>query len=172
MNYFDFIPWHFSWSLGRDAARSLVQVEGSYMVSFWLIVAFFFLIMEMGSPGLFFFLAFFFGGLAAAAAAFFSLSIIVQAAFFLCGTGLALSILHYWVVPRLGKDRPHERTNMYALKGKQGFVLKNMSVEHPGLVRVNGEIWAARVVRDEHLVKGDLVEVVDVRGAHVVVKKL
>lgn len=139
---------------------------------YWLVIAFIFLIMEMGSPGLFFFISFFFGGLAAAAASCFTPSPITQTIFFLSGTSIALLILRYFIVPLLGKDRPNERTNVYALKGKQGFVLKNISFEHPGLVRINGEIWAAKIVRDESALKGDLIEVVDVRGAHVVVKKV
>lgn len=142
-------------------------------VCFWLIVAFFFLIMEMGSPGLFFFISFFFGGLIAAAVSVFTPSTIIQTICFLSGTGVASLVLRYCVVPRIGKDRPHAHTNVYALKGKQGIVLKNISFEHPGLVRVNGELWAAKIARDElAVVKGDFIEVVEVRGAHVVVKKV
>ena len=144
----------------------------TFTAHYWLIIAFFFLIMEMGSPGLFFFSSFFFGGLVAAGVSLFIPSIVIQAVCFLGGTGIALLILRYFVVPRIGKDRPHERTNVYALKGKQGFVIKNISFEHPGLVRVNGELWAAKVARGESIVKGDVIEVVDVRGEHVVVKKV
>src|SRR5437762_4413642 len=82
---------------------------------YWLIIAFFFLIMEMGSPGLFFFVSFFFGGLIAAGVSVFTPSIIIQTASFLGGTASALLILRYCVVPMIGKDRPHERTNVYAL---------------------------------------------------------
>src|ERR1700722_9201500 len=106
---------------------------------FWLIIAFFFLIMEMGSPGLFFFIAFFCGGLIAASVSMLTSSVIIQTICFLSGTGVASLFLRYCVVPRIGKDRHHERTNVYALKGKQGFVVKNISFEYPGLVRINGE---------------------------------
>jgi membrane protein implicated in regulation of membrane protease activity len=140
--------------------------------SFWLVIAFFFLIMEMGSPGLFFFIAFFFGGLFAASISFLTPSTSIQTVCFLSGTGVASLVLRYWIVPLIGKDRHHERTNVYALKGKQGFVVKNISFEHPGLVRINGEIWAAKIARDQSAFAGDLIEVVDVRGAHVVVKKV
>ena len=142
------------------------------MFYYWLIVAFFFLIMEMGSPGLFFFVSFFFGGLIAAIASYFTASIITQTVFFLSGTGISLFIVRYLIIPLLSKDRPHERTNVYALKGKQGFVLKDINTNIAGLVRINGQVWAARVVRDESVVVGDLIEVIDVRGAHLVVKKV
>jgi membrane protein implicated in regulation of membrane protease activity len=140
-------------------------------VCFWLVIAIFFLIMEMGSPGLFFFISFFFGGLVAAVMSFFTPSISIQTVCFLSGTGVASLVLRYWIVPMIGKDRHHERTNVYALKGKQGFVVKGISFEHPGLVRINGEIWVAKIARDGSVVKGDLIEVVEVRGAHVIVKK-
>ena len=149
-------------------ANTLIE---SNNVCFWLVIAFFFLIMEMGSPGLFFFISFFFGGLIAASISFLTPSTIIQTICFLSGTGVASLVLRYWIVPKIGKDRSHERTNVYALKGKQGFVLKGISFEHPGLVRINGEIWAAKIARDQSVIKGDLIEVVEVRGAHVIVKK-
>jgi membrane protein implicated in regulation of membrane protease activity len=138
----------------------------------WLIVAFLFLIMEMGSPGLFFFIAFFFGGLLAAVSTFFNESIVIQMAVFFVGTAISLVVLRYCIMPLLGKNRPHERTNVYALSGKRGFVVHAISMEKPGFVKINGEVWVARSSSGERIEKGILVEVVDVRGAHVVVKEV
>ncbi len=146
------------------------QITGTFYG--WLILAFCFLILEMGHPGLFFFISFFFGGLVAAGVSCINESIIIQTISFFAGTASALCVLRYWIMPLLGKDRPHERTNVYALKGKHGFVVQQVSPENPGLVRVSGELWAARVVRDESLIVGATVEVIDVRGAHVVVKRI
>lgn len=140
------------------------------LVYFWLIIAFFFLILEMGSPGLFFFLAFFFGGLGAAALTFFTDSLMVQTVIFFLGTVSALFFLRYYA-RAAEKDRPHERTNVYALQGKRGFVIKRITVEMPGLVKIDGEIWVARSLHGELLEEKVSVEVVDVRGAHVIVKK-
>lgn len=141
-------------------------------VYFWLIVAILFLIMEMGSPGLFFFLSFFFGGLLAAGSTFFVDSVVMQTAIFLCGTAGSLLLLRYHIIPMVGKGRSHERTNVYAMHGKQGFVIRAITVESPGLVRINGESWVARSIHGHAIDEGVLVEVVDVRGAHVVVKKV
>jgi membrane protein implicated in regulation of membrane protease activity len=147
-------------------------VEINMMFYGWLIVAFFFLILEMGSPGLFFFISFFFGGLVAAGVSCITDSIIMQAVSFSGAVISALFVLRYVVIPMLGKDRHHERTNVYALKGKHGFVVKPISLQIPGFVRINGELWVAQVTRDEHIDAGSTVEVIAVRGAHVVVKKV
>lgn len=142
------------------------------MTYFWLVTALFFLILEMGSPGLFFFLSFFCGGLAAAGATLFIESVIMQTVVFFVITMFSLVLLRYYVMPQLGKDRPHERTNVYALQGKRGFVLHGMTSQTPGLVRVNGEKWAARSVHGESIEDGEHIEVVDIKGAHVIVKKI
>ncbi|HLC07074.1 MAG TPA: NfeD family protein [Candidatus Babeliales bacterium] len=139
----------------------------------WLIVAFFFLIMEIGHPGLFFFLSFFFGGLSAAAASCVTDSVITQLITFFGSTIVALYILRHWGVYLLGKNRPHQQTNFYALKGKRAVVTQDIASEKPGLVTIGGQVWAARVVHHDDVMRiGDVVEVVDVRGAHVVVKKI
>lgn len=139
---------------------------------FWLIVAILFLVLEMGSPGLFFFLSFFFGGLAAAFSTVWMSSIIAQTAVFFIGTVISLIVLRYFVVPLIGKDRPHERTNVYALQGKRGFVVTHIGEKQSGMVKISGVTWAARCVHGDIINVGDEVEVVDVRGTHVIVKKI
>lgn len=135
----------------------------------WLLVAFFFLIMEMGHPGLFYFLSFFFGGLTAAAVSYMTESLIVETIAFFCGTIVALYVLRSWA----GKNRPAQHTNFYVLRGKRGVVKQDISSENPGLVTIGGQVWAARIIHhDDKVLIGDVVEVVDVRGAHVVVKKI
>lgn len=142
------------------------------MAYFWVVIALFFLVLEMGSPGLFFFLSFFFGGLGATTATFFVESIVMQTIVFFVATIVSLVLLRYYVMPHVGKDRPQERTNVYALQGKRGFVLHAITAEKPGLVRVNGEKWAARSVQGSSIEQGAQVEVVDMRGAHVIVKQV
>lgn len=147
------------------------NIVGS-MNYFWLVVAIFFLVLEMGSPGLFFFLSFFFGGLAAAVSTLWIPSVIAQTAVFFIGTVISLMALRYFIVPLVGKDRPHERTNVYALQGKRGFVVTHIGEKQSGMVKINGTTWAARCVHGDVISVGDEVEVVDVRGTHVIVKKI
>jgi membrane protein implicated in regulation of membrane protease activity len=139
----------------------------------WLIVAFFFLIMEMGNPGLFFFLSFFFGGLIAAAISLVNESVIIQLLSFFAATVGALYVLRHYGIHLMGKNRSAQQTNFYALKGKRAIVTQDISGERAGLVNIGGQVWAARSIHhDEKICIGDVVEIVDVRGAHVVVKKV
>jgi membrane protein implicated in regulation of membrane protease activity len=54
----------------------------------------------------------------------------------------------------------------------QGLVVKAIALHTAGLVKVNSELWAARTVNGEVVEVDSMVEVIDVRGAHVIVKKL
>jgi len=139
----------------------------------WLAVAFFFLIMEMGHPGLFYFLSFFFAGLVGAVTSCVTDSIVTQQLSFFISMIIALCFLRPWVLWLSGKNRPAQQTNFYALKGKKAIVKQDIIGENAGLVTINGQIWVARVLHHhESLFIGDMVEIIDVRGAHVVVKKI
>jgi membrane protein implicated in regulation of membrane protease activity len=58
------------------------------------------------------------------------------------------------------------------LLGKRGFVITNIGEKQSGMVKINGATWAARCVHGSVIHVGDEVEVVDVRGTHVIVKKI
>ena len=139
---------------------------------FWLIVSIFFLLLEMGSPGLFFFLSFFCGAIVAAGASLWIPSVITQVGFFFVGTILSLIVLRYFIIPLVGKDRPSERTNVYALQGKRGFVTISIQEKQWGMVKVNGATWAARCLHGSIINVGDEIEVIDIRGTHLIVKKI
>lgn len=151
----------------------LITMFANASFYWWLIIAFLFLIMEMGNPGLFFFLSFFFGGLVAALISYLTESLFVQICVFFSSTIVALSILRYWGIALAGKNRPHQQTNFYALKGKRAIVKQDISESRLGLVVIAGQVWAARTISSENIIRiGDIVEVIDVQGAHVVVKKI
>jgi len=140
------------------------------LLFFWLVVAVLFLIMEMGAPGLFFFLSFFFGALICALATFFTQSLVVQSIIFLIGTAISFLLLHFFVKTRFVKGHG-EPSNMYALQGKQAVVLKAIAKYRAGKVKVFGDVWTARTYGDEVLQEGERVEIVQVKGAHLIVKK-
>lgn len=147
-------------------------VEVPNLFYWWLIAAFMFLIMEMGNPGLFFFLSFFFGGVSAAGVSCFTESIIIQLMIFFGSTVIALYFLRN-IGHLLLKNRTHQNTNFYALKGKRAVVKQDIIAGNAGLVIIGGQVWAAQAVHhSDNMFTGDVVEVIDVRGAHVVVKKL
>lgn len=144
----------------------------SNLVFFWLVIAVLFLFMEMGSPGLFFFLSFFFGALVAAFSTFFTSSIIVQGFIFLGSSVIAFAVLRLWVKKKVLKAKEHELTNIYALKGKRAKVIKSIVSPESGKVKVYGEIWSARTLENGAIEQGVYVEIVDIRGSHLIVKKI
>jgi len=151
-----------------------IKKIGAYMFLFyiWLIIAFLFLLMEMLSPGLFFFTSFFCGALLSAVSTFFSFSFIIQGCVFFIGTIIALWLLRFYIVPLIGLKRHSERTNVYALIGKKGIVTQRITTIVPGLVKINGAVWVAKCFNVEVIEEGIMVEVIDVRGAHLMVKTI
>jgi len=141
-------------------------------VVLWLAVALFCLFFEMGSPGLFFFLSFFFGALLAAGVAFATTSWLWQSFFFALGSICAFLVLHFWVKRRARLFDTHTYTNIYALKLKKGKVLKEVGPTKMGRVKIDGETWAARSADGNVIEVGATVSVHQVKGAHLVVKKV
>jgi membrane protein implicated in regulation of membrane protease activity len=132
----------------------------------WLILALFFLLLEMGSPGLFYFLSFFFGGMIASGLSIWVVDPLAQVIAFFVGSIVAFVALWFWVKK---EHTVTTKTNVYALQGKKGTVLKEIPRNNVGLVKVGGETWSAKAVNG-HLIKaGTTVEVVRVQGAHLFV---
>lgn len=147
---------------------NIIDIILSEIFYFWLVIAFICLMLEMGSPGLFFFLSFFVGALAAAGASLISKLLIIQGVAFLGGTIIALFVLKQWLTQNMFKGRKQGRTNVFALQGKYAVVLRDITPDKRGEVKINGEIWMAHA--NEVIAKGETVEIVAIRGAHVVVK--
>lgn len=134
----------------------------------WLSISIIFLLFEIGHPGLFLYLSFFFGGLLAALVSMFSSSPVLQTVGFIGGSICALGILRF-ALKRTVEQR--NETNVYALVGKRAVVVDTISNKAHGYVRVQNQLWMARSLDSQLLQKGEEVLVVDVRGAHVIVKK-
>lgn len=58
-------------------------------------------------------------------------------------------------------------TGSAALVGKPAVVLERIiNQEGVGCVKINGEVWTARALHDEHVIeRGTRVEIVDIKGA-------
>jgi len=138
---------------------------------YWLIAALLFLILEIGHPGLFLFLSFTVGACASAFATFWIDSFMIQGYIFLFVTVVAILVFHRWLVrAEPVRVETHYHSNTEALIGKKGNVLHAIEPSKAGSVKIDGEIWLARA--PEHIVAGQLVEVVAVRGAHVQVRRI
>ena len=77
----------------------------------------------------------------------------------LTGFGVAEAVKHYY--------------NIYggSIKGKKAIVIKKISSDIPGKVRVFGDVWTARTEDGQMIEEGQSVEIVKVKGAHLIVKK-
>jgi membrane protein implicated in regulation of membrane protease activity len=151
---------------------SILSWFGANQMALWLLIGVFCLLFEMISPGLFFFLSFFFGALFGALSSFVTVNWLAQAIVFLVGSFAAFLWLHYWVKRRVFSVRRHNRTNVQALQGQQGLVLREITPNNMGLVKVGGETWSARPTDACVITEGKKIVVVDNRGAHLVVKEI
>jgi len=140
----------------------------------WLSIALIFLLLEIAHPGLFLFLSFCFGALAGAAFSWFEYSIYIQLLGALAITCIACIVLFYWVQKRYGefKGGVDHQSNVYALVGRKGWVTKTIKPGEFGFVKLNGEVWAARSLHEAEIKEGCEVEVLYIRGSHVVVEKI
>lgn len=144
----------------------------TFPVLFWLIVAFLFLIAELSSPGFFFFFSFFIGALITAASVLFISSNVTQLFIFLGGTAGAFLLLQLWIKMRGARPSKKHDTNIDALKGKRAIVVQDITPNKPGYVSISGVMWLARSKNNNHIEEGQLVEIVDVQGAHVLVEEV
>jgi len=72
--------------------------------------------------------------------------------------------VHRWTMVRKAK------TNIDAIIGRQGIVVKSIAKNVDGLVKVGYEQWRARA--DENINKGDEIVVTSVSGATLIVEKI
>lgn len=138
---------------------------------FWLIISVIFFILEMGSPGLFFFISFGLGAIASAGVSLYVMSFVYQMAVFLCTSIGAFIFLRWWTKKYILKKHTI-LTNASALIGKQAQVIKPISCFQLGQVRVAGQVWSAKALDQSQITVGVIVEITDVKGAHVVVRKI
>jgi membrane protein implicated in regulation of membrane protease activity len=71
------------------------------------------------------------------------------------------------------KMPPQIRTGSAALVGKQAVVLERIANhEGVGCVRIDGEVWTARALFDDHVIEpGTVVDVVEIKGATALVSE-
>lgn len=86
-----------------------------------------------------------------------------------------LSFVAFLFMRKLGKKvlvNPGSDTNVYALKGKNGFVTKEIPAEGKGYVKIGGEEWAAVEENQQAVELGVKVIVTGIDGNKVIVQKL
>ena len=141
------------------------------MLFIWLILSVFFLIFEIGHPGLFFFLSFSFGSFFTALTTLFLTSTQQQLYCFTITTLITFFILKKYS-KNLQKEKPFTSNNISALLGKEALVIKQITPHTFGQVKIGREQWAARSLYNKQIKENNIVKVLFVHGAHVVVEKV
>ena len=140
---------------------------------FWLVVMILFLILEMITISLV--SIWFVGGSLAAFLVSFAVSNIwIEAGVFL-GVSLVLLLLIRPMARKLGvKQKDQIRSGAQALVGKRALVTETIDNLHAtGAVQVNGQIWSAKAVDDDEIIRKDTVVMIsEVDGVRLAVKKL
>lgn len=135
----------------------------------WIALIIIFAVLEALTMGL---TTIWFAGAALIAllAAMIGLSVPVQIGVFLISSALLI----YFTKP-LAKDFLHigsEKTNVEAVIGLDGPVIKGIERYATGQVKINGQIWSALSEDGEPIEVGVKVQVVAVEGVKLIVKKL
>jgi membrane protein implicated in regulation of membrane protease activity len=149
--------------------NELFLFDSVSLVYLWLIIAIVFLFAELGTPGLFFFVAFAVGSCFAALFAYMQYSLVMQCIVAIVCSGVAFLILrHYFTITW----KMRIKTNVEALVGQTGVVVKTIKEHNSGLVKIGGEVWTAMVQNGVILHEGTVVEIVEVKGNKLVVTSL
>ena len=145
-----------------------------HMGYMWLIVMLLLLLAEIMTPGLFFFVSFAAGALVASILAFMGYTIVLQ-----CIGGLFFTVLSFVILRSVLKGRNlsdvhygESETNIDALVGMHGIVLKEVSALSGGSVKVRGEVWAAGCSENKSIESGSKVIIVKVNGNRLIVRKI
>lgn len=85
------------------------------------------------------------------------------------------SLLLYYTRPIAKKVLKigHTKTNVDSLEGEVGVVIKEINkFKSTGQVKINGQIWSAKTLHDEVISENEKVEVINVEGVKLVVRKV
>ena len=120
--------------------------------------------METGLDMVFIGSAFILGGLATWLSHSWLLTVIVTSVICIAYVALGRRYVHRWTAVSKTK------TNIDAIIGKKGIVLKSIASNIDGLVKVGNEEWRARA--EEEISEEDEITVTGVRGVTLIVEKI
>lgn len=141
------------------------------MWQIWLVLAVFFLALEIVTTG---FLVFWFsiGALIAMCSSFFIENTIIQTTIFLISSTILLFATKSFVQKVTKKDM-NIQTNVYSIQNKIGKVTLDINpIEGNGQIKVNGEVWSAKSSNDILIPKDTEVLVEKIDGVKAIVRPL
>ena len=137
-------------------------------LEFWIILAIIFLIGELLSEG-FYLLSIGLGAIAAAILNYLQFSITLQIIAFILITVIFILISRP-LYKKLNKNTVDKKANTERLIGLKAKVTEDIDSHKIGNINVNGEVWKA--ISDEKISKGETVEITEIEGVKLKVKKL
>ena len=137
-------------------------------LEFWIILAIIFLIGELLSGG-FYLLSIGLGAIAAAILNYLQFSITLQIIAFILITVIFILISRP-LYKKLNKNTVDKKANTERLIGLKEKVTEDIDSHKIGNINVNGEVWKA--ISDEKISKGETVEITEIEGVKLKVKKL
>lgn len=94
----------------------------------------------------------------------------IQAIVFLVVSILSLVLVRNYAVKKFKTKTI--KTNVNSLVGKKGIVTKTIETYKYGEVKVDGNYWTAKPEGDEIIEENTIVEIIEVSGVKLIVKKL
>lgn len=138
----------------------------------WIILSIIFVIFEIFTTGFFFF-CFAIGALLTAIPAYLNFSLTYQLVIFSAISFIILITFRKAYLSLLTNKNINNLTNVNALIGKNGVVLKEINgIHEKGIVKINGEEWSAIANNNKTIEKGSKVEILKIDGNKVIVKKI
>ncbi|HNR64621.1 MAG TPA: NfeD family protein [Thermotogota bacterium] len=135
---------------------------------FWLILGVLFLIAEIFTPS-FFIMWFGIGSFAAMLVAFlFENSVLYQAIVFIVVSLIFVLFTRKMAQKMSGK--PSRLISQDEMIGKEGVVSETITADGgKGLVRINKDIWRARSLKDQEILAGAKIKVIELKGVTITV---
>ncbi len=136
---------------------------------FWLVIAIIFLLIESSTFNLFT-VWFALGAIVTMFVSILSDSYVLQAAVFITVSVLSIFTIRNYAVKKFKATTI--KTNVNSLIGKKAKVTRTIELYKFGEVKVDGNYWTAKPVSDEIIEENSIVEIVEVSGVKLIVKKI
>jgi membrane protein implicated in regulation of membrane protease activity len=136
---------------------------------FWVILIILFAAIESITLGLTS-LWFAFGALVGLIASLFNLNIYIQIAAFIAVS--AVMLVYTRPIAREYLKIGKVKTNTEGLIGEEGIVVQDIERFKTGQIKVRGQIWTAKEIEGHEVNVGSFVEVLEIEGVKLIVRKI
>lgn len=139
------------------------------MLITWILTFLFFLVIEMGAPGLFFCLSIAFGALVGLIADLYGMSFEIQICFFCISTFVSFYLLHSLATTM--QSQLGYKTGTEKLKGALACLLTDCG-SNPGTIHIAGTTWNAQSLHGDHIDAGTTVRIIDIKNVTLIVQPI